>query len=283
MDKKTGIIWLNGEFIDWQDAKVHVLTHGLHYGSGAFEGIRSYNGKIFKAKEHFERLIKSASVLKMKINYSIDEMIEITTKLLELNDVPDSYIRPLVYKGAETTRLNGKCSDNLMIACWELKNYFDSEKFNQGISVTFSEFRKPSSKYMPNDVKISGLYSLNLIVKNSIDPQFDDAILLDDDGNITECTTSNIFIVKNGCLYTPEFSCFLNGITRQSVIDISRENGIDVIEKVISKDELRDADEIFITGTAVEIMPITKIDEKIFHVGSITKKIIDLYRQMVNA
>jgi branched-chain amino acid aminotransferase len=283
MDKKNGIIWMNGKMINWRDAKVHVLTHGLHYGSGAFEGIRSYNGKMFKAVEHFERLSRSAQVLKIEIKYSIDELIKISNDLLKINNVPDAYIRPLIFKGPETTRLNGKCSDNIMIACWELKNYFDNEKFNNGIRVTFSEYLKSSKKYMPIDVKISGLYSMNLIVKNSIDTaKFDDAIMLDEFGFVTECTTSNIFIIKDGILYTPVPDCFLNGITRQAVIEIAKKNNIKFEEKKISKGEILDADEIFITGTAVEVMPITQIDDKIFQVGEITKKIIDLYRNEVN-
>lgn len=283
MDKRDGFIWMNGELVDWRDAKVHVLTHGLHYGSGAFEGIRSYNGKMFKTKEHFERLFRSAEVLKIEIKYSIDELIKISNDLLKINQVPDAYIRPLIFKGPETIRLNGRCSDNIMIACWELKNYFDNEKFSHGIRVTFSEYLKPSKKYMPIDVKISGLYSMNLLVKNSIDAtKFDDAIMLDEFENIAECTTSNIFMVKNGILFTSIPDCFLNGITRQTVIEIARKNNIQFEEKKISKKEILNADEVFITGTAVEVMPITMIDDKIFYVGEITKKIIDLYRKEVN-
>ena len=283
MDKKDGFIWMNGEFLDWRNAKVHVLTHGLHYGSGAFEGIRSYNGQMFKAREHFERLFRSGEVLKIEIQHSIDELIKTSDYLLKMNNIPDAYIRPLIFKGAETTRLNGRCSDNIMIACWELKNYFDMEKFNNGIKVTFSEYLKPSKKYMPSDVKISGLYALNLIVKNSIDSEkFDDAIMLDEFGFVTECTTSNIFMVKNNILYTPIADCFLNGITRQTIINIAQKNNIKFEEKKISQDEILKADEIFITGTAVEIMPITQIDDKVFHAGEITKKIIELYKNEVN-
>jgi branched-chain amino acid aminotransferase len=283
MDKKEGFIWINGELIDWKNAKIHVLTHGLHYGSGAFEGIRSYNGKIFKAKEHFERLFRSAEVLKIDIQYSIEELIDISNNLLKTNNVPDAYIRPLIFKGPETTRLNGKCSDNIMIACWELKNYFDNEKFNQGIKVTFSDYIKPSKKYMPIDVKISGLYSMNLIVRNSIDStKFDDAIMLDENNHVAECTTSNIFMVKDNILYTPIADCFLNGITRQTVINLAINHNIQIEEKKITKAEILQADEIFITGTAVEIMPITQINEKIFYTGEVTKKIIKLYRNEVN-
>ena len=283
MDKKNGFIWMNGELVDWSNAKIHVLTHGLHYGSGAFEGIRSYNGQMFKAKEHFKRLFHSAEVFKMEIKYSINQLIKISTDLLKLNDILDAYIRPLIFKGPETTRLGGQCSDNIVIACWELKNYFDNKKFNHGIKVTFSEYLKPSKKYMPIDVKITGLYSLNLIVKNSIDPiKFDDAIMLDEFGNVTECTTSNIFMVKNNILYTPIPDCFLNGITRQTVIKMARKNNITFRERKISKAEILEADEIFITGTAVEVIPITQIDDQTFHVGEITKKIIALYRSEVN-
>lgn len=282
MDKKEGFIWMNGELLDWRNAKVHVLTHGLHYGSGAFEGIRSYNGKMFKAKEHFERLFKSAKVLKIEIRYSVDELIGISNDLLEKNNLSDTYVRPLIFKGPETTRLNGKCSDNIMIACWELKNYFDSEKFNEGVRVVFSQYLKPSEKYIPTDVKISGLYSMHLIVRNSIPEGFDDAIMLDKNGFVTECTTSNIFIVKNGILYTPIADCFLNGITRQTIIEIARKNNIKCEEKKISKEELLNADGIFMTGTAIEITPITKVEDKIFPVDEITKKMIEFYRIEVN-
>ena len=282
MDQKIGKIFVNGEMIEWQDAKNHLLTHSLHYGTGAFEGIRSYNGEIFKAEQHFDRLRFSAQHLGIEIPYSNKELIDISYKLLDMNNVKDAYIRPLIYKGAETTRLNGKCSDNIMIAAWELKNYFDEAKFNKGIKVTFSKYLKLSEKYAPVGTKITGLYVLNLLAKSGIPTDCDDAIILDENGNIAECATSNIFIVKDGVLKTPTPTCFLNGITRQTIIELADKNKIPFEEKTISVEELMNADEIFIVGTAIEIMPISQIDDKSFVIGDITKKIYILFSELVN-
>jgi branched-chain amino acid aminotransferase group I len=282
MDQRIGKIFVNGEMIEWQEAKTHLLTHSLHYGTGAFEGIRSYNGKIFKSEQHFDRLRFSAQHLGIEIPYSNKELTNINYQLLNINNIKDSYIRPLIYKGAESTRLNGKCSDNIMIAAWELKNYFDEAKFNKGIKVTFSKYFKLSEKYAPVGTKISGLYVLNLLAKSGIPSDCDDAIILDENRNIAECTTSNIFMVKNGILKTPTPTCFLNGITRQTIIELANKNKISFEEKTMSVDELLDADEIFIVGTAIEIMPISQIDDKSFAIGDITKKIHKLFIELMN-
>lgn len=282
MHKKSGTIWVNDEMIEWGDAQTHLLTHGLHYGTGAFEGIRSYNGKIFKGDEHFDRLKFSAKHLGIEICHSNEKLLDISYQLLSLNNIKNAYIRPLIYKGPETTRLNGKCSDNIIIAAWELKNYFDETKFNKGIKVTFSKYTKLSEKYAPVGTKISGLYVLNLLAKNDIPSDCDDAIILDENGNVTECTTSNLFIVKDGILKTPSITCFLNGITRQTIIELAIQNNIPHEEKTISVNELMNADEIFIVGTAIEIMPISSIDNKNFQIGDTTKKIHDLFRSLVN-
>jgi branched-chain amino acid aminotransferase group I len=279
MNKKVDFIFVNGDFIKWDEANTHLLTHTLHYGTGAFEGMRAYHGKIRKPIEHFERLRLSSSHLKIAINYSNNELFEFTSKLLEINNLRDAYIRPLAYKGAETTRLNGECSSNLMIAAWHLGSYFDKNKFDHGLKVIFSDYLKLSNRYAPTGLKITGLYALNLIVKNSVPDGFDDAILLDEDGFVTECTTSNIFMIKNNTIFTPIPDCFLNGITRQTIIQIAIKNSFNVVEKKITKNELLDADEVFICGTAVEIFPITQICEKKFPAGEITKQIQDLYHQ----
>ena len=274
------IIWVNGKFTEREDSKIDILTHTLHYGTGAFEGIRSYEGKIFKAQEHYERLRFSGDKINIDIEYSTQELIEVTKTLLNLNNLKNAYIRPLIYKGSESTRLKAKCSNHIMISCWALENYFDEVKFNQGISITFSQYRKISARHAPIGTKISGLYVLNLLAGQNIG-YFDDAVMLDEDGFVAECTTSNIFLVKNNVLITPSTGCFLNGITRQTIIEIAKSNNITVIEKQITPDELLEVDGIFITGTAVEIVPVTRIENTRFAIPGLTRHLMTLYKKLV--
>lgn len=281
--KNLDFVWFNGEFKKTDEAVVSVLNHSLHYGGAAFEGIRAYNGKIFKIKEHFLRLFHSANTLGIKIQYSLEELCDIAYKTLEKNNLEDAYIRPFVFKSTDTLKINVKNFEtSVIIAAWELKKYFQCDK-KKGISIGFSKFKKPSfSDFLPWSSKISGLYALNQISKNNCDESFDDVLVFDDRGFLTELTTSNIFLVKNNVLLTPIADCFLNGITRQTVIQIANENQIECRECRLTKDDLLDADEVFATGTAVEIVPIVAINNlKFFNENELmmTNMMQELYKK----
>ncbi len=272
------------QFINFYDAKVSAFNHSLHYGGSAFEGIRSYDGKIFKLKDHLLRLFHSSNILGIKIPYSIDELYDVTYRLLQMNDLKDSYIRPFVFKTSENLRINlgNNFNTNLLIGLWEMNKYFAANS-STAINIAISNMIKPSnSSYIPYSTKISGLYSINQIIKNNIDEYYDDALIMDDRGYATELTTSNIFIVKNNTLLTPIVDCFLNGITRQTVIKIANENQIQIKECRLTIDDIMSADEMFATGTAVEIMPISSINRtKIFTKSEMTQIIIDLYEKEI--
>lgn len=279
-------IWIDGQIKKIEECSIDVLNHCMHYGTGAFEGIRVYNGKIFKAKEHFLRLFASANTMQMKLNYSIDQLIQATEEVLEKNQLKNAYVRPLAFRGNGSLRINAENQPSVMIAAWELQKYFHGDKEQKpGVHLGISNFKKPSSEFLPFNAKISGLYSLNHIMRvNS--KECDDVIMLDWRDYVAECTTSNIFIVKNNCVYTPIADCFLNGITRKSVIEICHENQISCQETRLTIKDLIQADEIFITGTAIEIMPVLSINteqqKKIFnpHENSITSKIQNLYNTL---
>lgn len=283
--KNLKFVWLNGEFISAQDANVSVLNHSLHYGGAAFEGIRSYGGKIFALEDHILRLFHSANLLGIKVDHSIDEITKASYELLEKNDLKNAYIRPLVFKSSDSLRINlSNFKSNLMIAAWGLQDYLENgERKKHGINVGFSKFKRPSSSdYLPFSAKITGLYALNQISKNNCDECFDDVIIFDDRGFVTELTTSNLFIVKNGVLKTPIADCFLNGITRQTIIKIAHENQIECRESRITMDDLFEADEIFASGTAIEILPILSINnQKFFDIEKLifVNKIKDLYKK----
>lgn len=282
MIKNIKFIWVDGQIVNPADSHITILTHGLHYGSGVFEGIRAYNGNIFKMREHYERFYHSAHTINMNIKYSIDELCTATQKILEINNLKDAYIRPIAFQEADTLRLNAQCKTKVTIAAWPLKNYFAEGKIDQGIKVGFSHLKKPSQDFLPFNTKICGLYVLNQIAKNYYGHKFDDVIMLDWRGYITECSTSNLFMVKNNILLTPIADCFLNGITRQTIITLAKNLNIPCEEKYITPEELLGADEIFITGTAIEIMPIIAIEDINFTTGTITKQITKAYRELCN-
>jgi branched-chain amino acid aminotransferase group I len=283
-ENKTGIIWMNGEFIPWQDAKLHVLTHSLHYGSAVFEGIRAYNGSAFKLKEHNERLHKSAELLGFKIPYSVDVLNKATLELLKANNLKDAYIRPFSWYSGNSLSLGAKASSvNAVIAAWVWKAYFHkNNETKKGLRLMWSPWVRLSPNMAPVAAKASGLYITSTLSKHKAEESgFDDALMLDYRGYVAECTGANVFIVKDNQIHTPIADCFLNGITRQTVIKLAQELGITVNERHIKPEEIENIDEMFVTGTAAEVVPITQIEKTHFSVGPITEKLIQAYMQLV--
>ena len=282
-DKRDGFIWINGSFEKWDEAKVHVLNHGLHYASCVFEGIRIYNGKIFKLNEHIQRLYKSAEILDLKIPFQLNDICLHVKDVVKKQNVKNGYIRPVVWRGSEMMAISAeKASTNIAIACWEWPSYFSPDKLLQGINLSVAEWTRPSPQSAPTDSKAAGLYMICSLSKHKAEKAgFDDALMLDYRGYIAEATGANIFFVKNGELFTPKPDCFLNGITRQTVIKIARKIKIKVTEDHFKIDFLSNCSEAFLTGTAVEITPINSINNYKFKERTITKKLIDEFNKEV--
>ena len=282
-DKRDGFIWINGSFEKWDKAKVHVLNHGLHYASCVFEGIRIYNGKIFKLNEHIQRLYKSAEILDLKIPFQLNDICLHVKDVVKKQNVKNGYIRPVVWRGSEMMAISAeKASTNIAIACWEWPSYFSPDKLLKGINLSVAEWTRPSPQSAPTDSKAAGLYMICSLSKHKAEKAgFDDALMLDYRGYIAEATGANIFFVNNGELFTPKPDCFLNGITRQTVIKIARRIKIKVTEDHFKIDFLSNCSEAFLTGTAVEITPINSINNYKFKERTITKKLIDEFNKEV--
>ena len=267
--------WLNGKYINKEDAYLSPLTHTLHYGLGAFEGVRSYgssngdNVNIFRLKEHTERLFESAKIINVSINHNIDEVMEAQIGVISKSNLKDAYIRPLLYLNDERLGLDiVGMSSHLMISCWDWPTYFGAESIEQGIDVMVSSFTRQFPNSLMTKSKISGGYVNGVMAHDQAKNNgYQEAILLDTNGFVAEGSGQNIFIVKDGNLLTPELTCCLNGITRRSVIQIAKDKGIDVQERQITRDELYTADEIFFSGTAVEITPIRSVDKVVIGQG----------------
>ena len=284
-DQRDGFIWINGEVKPWKETKIHVLSHGLHYASSVFEGERMYNGKIFKSREHSERFHKSAEILGMKIPYTVDELEKIKYDICEKNDLTEGYIRMVAWRGGEQMGVSArKTKVHVAVAAWPWGAYFDASKRDKGISLKTAEWRRPAPDTAPTQSKAAGLYMICTISKHAVEDEgFDDALMLDYQGRIAEASAANFFAVKDGTLITPPPDCFLNGITRLTVIDLAHELGIPFEERHINPDELGDFQEIFVTGTAAEITAVGKIDDHDYVVGPITKKLRSTYEELVRS
>jgi len=280
--KNEGYIWFDGKLINWKDAKVHVLTHGLHYASSVFEGERCYKGKIFREIEHTERLHHSANTLGFKIPYSIDEICKIRKVVLKANNIIDGYIRPVSWRGSEMMGISAQRNTiHFAVAAWEWPSYYTPESRLKGIKLQLSKWRRPSPDTAPVSTKAAGLYMICTLAKHEAEKNgCQDALMLDQRGFIAETTSANIFIIINNELHTPTPDCFLNGITRQEVIKIAKKNGIPVVERHIKLDELEKADEVFVTGTAAEVTPVSQIGNYIFKPSSICKMMIEEYTKI---
>ena len=276
-DNRDGKIWYNGNMVEWNDAKVHVLNHGLHYGSCVFEGIRIYNGKAFKLTEHNERLHKSAALLGFNIPYSVEELNNACIEAAKVRNVDNGYIRPFAWRGSEQMAiLTDKSSIHVAVASWAWPKYFSADAIAKGLKLTFADWKRPSPETAPTASKAAGLYMICTLSKNkAVADGFDDAIMLDYRGYLAEATGANLFLVINGELHTPTPDCFLNGITRLTVIDIAKKNGIKVVERHIKPEEFASAQEVFLTGTAAEVTPVGSVNGKYgnyeFRVAEVTK------------
>ncbi len=284
-DNRPGSIWLDGRFIKWNKAQIHVLSHGLHYGSCVFEGARIYNGKIFKLNEHTKRLFLSSKILGFKLPFSEKQINQACKQLIKKQKIKNGYLRPFAWRGSEMMAISAQNTTiHVAIATWEMSTYFDQKKKLTGIKLKTSKWMRPPSNTAPVQAKAAGLYMICTLSKHIAEKKgFDDSLMLDSKGYVAEATGANIFFVKNNKLYTPIADCFLNGITRQTVIQLAKKNKIKVVEKKILPKEIIKADEVFLTGTAVEITPISQIDNKKFKVGVMTQKLISLFDSLVES
>lgn len=282
-DDRDGFIWCDGKMVPWREAKVHFLSHTLHYGSGVFEGLRSYGGTIFKLKEHGERLLEGCKIMDMKITYTLEDITRACQEAVEANKISDAYIRPLVWRGAEQMGLSAQLGKiHLTIAAWEWPNYFNAESREKGIRLKTSRWRRPAPDTAPVHAKACGLYMICTLSKHEAENAgFTDSLMLDYRGRVAELTGANFFMVRNGEIHTPEPDCFLNGITRRTVIALAGKNGIKVHERAIMPDELKTIDECFATGTAAEVTPIGGIDDRAYTVGPVTRLLRDEYEKLV--
>jgi len=282
-DKMTGKIWFNGEFVDWAAAKIHVLTHGLHYASCVFEGERAYGGEIFKLRAHTERLFYSASLLDFAIPYTVDEIDAVCRELLVLNNLSDAYVRPAAWRGSEMMGVSAQTNKiNVAIAVWNWPSYFSPAERLKGIRLDISEWRRPDPRTIPAKAKAAGLYMICTLSKHAAERKgYADALMFDWRGQVAEATGANIFFVKDGKIHTPAPDCFLDGITRQSVIGLARARGFEVIERVIMPEEMAGFEQCFLTGTAAEVTPVSEIGPYRFSVGAITKTLMDDYMAAV--
>ena len=282
-DQLDGHIWMNGEFVPWKDAKVHVLTHGLHYASAVFEGERAYGGEIFKLTEHTERLHESARILGFKIPYSVQEIDEACVALLHKQGFSDAYVRPIAWRGYEMMGVSAQANKiNLAIAIWQWPSYFNPEQRLKGIRLDLAEYRRPDPRTAPSKSKAAGLYMICTISKHAAEAKgYADALMLDWRGQVAEATGANVFFVKDGVIHTPTPDCFLDGITRRTVIDLAKKRGYELVERVIMPEEMEDFDQCFLTGTAAEVTPVSEIGPYKFEVGDITTTLMNDYTQAV--
>ncbi len=278
-DKRDGFIFMNGEMVPWQDAKLHVLSHGLHYGSAVFEGERAYGGAIFKSREHSERFLASGRLLDFDIPYSVDELDRIKREVVAANGHSDCYIRPVAWRGSEMMAVAAQHSTiNVAIAAWDWPSMFDMATKMNGIKLDIAEYRRPDPRTAPSHAKAVGLYMICTISKHAAERKgYADAMMLDWEGRVAECTGANILFTKAGRIETPIADCFLDGITRRTVIDLAKRRGIEVIERRIMPEELAGFDECFICGTGAEVTPVSAIGPYTFTPSTISRQMIEDY------
>ncbi|SPU43178.1 branched-chain amino acid aminotransferase [Brevundimonas diminuta] len=282
-DDRDGWIWFDGEFVPWRGAKTHVLTHGLHYGSSVFEGERMYGGEIFKLTAHSERLKRSAELLDFEIPYSVAEIDAACKETCARNGLIDCYIRPVAYLGPEQLSVTAKNSKvHLAIAAWEWPSYFDPEVKKKGIALEWAKWRRPDPATAPSTAKAAGLYMICTMSKTAAEKRgFADALMLDWRGYVAEATGANVFFVRNGVLHTPRVDHILNGITRQTVIEMAQARGIEVIVRDILPEELGDFSECFLTGSAAEVTPVGQVGDYRFTPGALSLSLMDDYGKLV--
>lgn len=284
-DDRDGTIWMDGKLIEWRDAKVHVLTHALHYGSSVFEGERCYNGKIFKSREHSERLLKSGEYMDIPIPYTVDEIEDAKAVALESSGLTDAYVRVVCWRGSGTDMGVASAANpvHMAVAVWPWGAYYGDAKYD-GAKLDISKWKRPDPATIPCFAKAAGLYMICTMSKHAAEAKgCSDALMYDYRGYVAEATGANIFFVKDGAVHTPIPDAFLNGITRQTVIGMLKDKGIEVIERHIMPEELADFEQCWLTGTAAEVTPVGQIGEHTFEVGDITRDIAESYEKLVRA
>jgi branched-chain amino acid aminotransferase len=282
-DQRDGFIWFDGKIVPWKDAKIHVLTHGLHYGSCVFEGERAYGGVIFKTTEHSIRFRKSAEIMDFEIPYSVEELNAAKDQVVALNGGGDQYVRPVAWRGSEMMAVSAQNNTiHVAIASWVWPSMFDIETKMKGIKLDIAQYRRPDPACAPVHAKAAGLYMICTISKHAAEKKgYADAMMLDWQGRVAECTGANIFFTKDGQLHTPIADCFLNGLTRQTVLAIAREQGLEVVERRIMPEELASFNECFIVGSAAEVTPVSEIGPYSFKPGNISRTMVEAYAAAV--
>jgi len=285
MEDRDGVIWYDGQYVPWREAKVHILAHSLHYGSAVFEGERVYGGKVFKLREHSARLRKSSELLGYELPYSTEEIEQATREVVTRNELDAGYVRPIAWRGSEVIGVSAKgAKAHVAIAAFPWGAYYSEEARMKGIRLMTSSWRRPAANCAPTASKAAGLYMICTMSRDAAEAAgYQDALMLDYRGQVAEATGANFFMVVDGQLHTPTPDCFLDGITRRSVIDLARKRNISVIERAIFPEELSRAQEIFLTGTAVEVIPISCIDKQDFTVGPITRQLMTDFQQLTQS
>ena len=282
-DNRAGVIWMDGVYVPWADAKIHVLSHGLHYASSVFEGERAYGGVIFKLDEHTRRLHESARLLGFEIPYSVDAINRACADLLVRQGQADAYVRPIAWRGSEMMGVAAQHNTiHLAIAVWEWPSYFKPEERLKGLRLDIARYRRPDPATAPSKSKASGLYMICTISKHEAENKgYADALMLDWRGRVAEATGANIFFVKDGVIHTPTPDCFLDGITRRTVIGLAKNRGYQVVERAIMPDEMAGFEQCFLSGTAAEVTPVSEIGPYTFTVGEITRTLMEDYSNAV--
>jgi len=283
-DKRSGKIWFNGKTVNWADANIHILNHGLHYASCVFEGERVYDGEIFKLEQHTERLFHSANRMGIEVPYSQPEINEACKSIVNIQKVQNGYVRPLIWRGSEMMAISAqKNRIHVAIATWEWGSYFDPKLKLNGIKLSISNWRRPAPNTIPWDTKAAGLYMICTLSKHEAEAKgFTDSLMLDHEGNVAEATGANIFFkTDSGELHTPIPDSFLDGITRREVIKIAKSKGVKVIERKIKPEEMKNFVGCFLTGTAAEITPVSEISDYNFKVCNLITELSDSYQNLV--
>lgn len=282
-DQRDGWIWFDGALVPWQDAKLHVLSHGLHYASSVFEGERAYGGSIFKSTQHSERFRRSAELLDFTIPYPVAELDAAKAMVVAKNGIPDVYVRPVAWRGSEMMAVSAQSATvHVAIASWAWPSMFDVEQKMKGIRLDIAEWRRPDPKTAPSASKAAGLYMIATLSKHAAERKgYADALMLDWQGRVAECTGANVFFTQDGALHTPIADCFLDGITRQTVLDLARRRGIEVVERRIMPDELGSFNECFICGTGAEVTPVSEVGPHAYRPGNISRTLVEDYSAAV--
>ena len=283
-DDRDGFIWFDGKLVPWREANVHILTHALHYASAVFEGQRAYNGTIFKLSEHSARLRNSAAILGYDLPWSVAEIDAACNETVAANGLTDAYVRPIAWRGSEQMGVSAqKTKPHLAVAAWVWGKYFDPELAARGIRLDIAEWRRPAPYTAPTASKASGLYMIATMSKHRAEDRgFNDALMFDWRGQVAEATGANVFFIRDGVIHTPTPDCFLDGITRRTVIDLARKRGIDVVERTIWPEELETFQQMFLTGSAAEVTHVGSAGPWNFEVGDLSRQLASDYDNLVN-